>query len=220
VERKVVKLFKPFIGLLTMMGLFVLEPEAVTGAHFQLPFPPNLNICDYLVHVQIRGVHAQPGDEVGFFDRNGGLCGMAVVTTAEYVIAHLYGDEPATAEREGPLEGEPLTVRIWEAGRATEWKNGCIVLAAGAPLGYYTASVIPPVWSSGMGYVLHIEAPPPADLNGDCDITIADAILSLRIISAVSEPSVSPTWAGVDGNRQIGLREAVYILQTVAGIRR
>lgn len=214
-----VRPIQSFIFILIVTGLLAIEPGSATGAHFQRPFPPNMNICDYLVKANIRGVHAQPGDEVGFFDRNGVLCGTAVVTAAEYVIAHVYGDEPETAESEGPREGDPLTVRVWEAGRATEWKNGCIVLAAGVPLGQYAASAIPPVWSSGMGYVLHIDAPPPADLNGDCDITIADAILSLRIISAVSEPSVSPTWAGVDGNRQIGLREAVYILQKVAGIR-
>lgn len=210
------KFIKSLICLLIAMGFFALKPDAARGAHFQLPFSPGPKVCDFLGSIKILGIGAEAGDEVGFFDRNGVLYGTGMFSTAgQYGYVHVYG-----AEGEGLKEGDPLTVRVWEAGRLMEWKNGCVVLTAGEPRGNSISSPIPPVWNFNMGYVLNIDTQTlPADVNGDCDITLADAILSLRIVSAVSEPVVSPAAAGIDGDQRIGLPEAIYILQKVAGIR-
>ena len=60
----------------------------------------------------------------------------------------------------------------------------------------------------------------PGDVNADGDVTLADAILVLQIISGmdVSHASVM-LMADVNGDGRIGLEEAIYILQKLAGLR-
>jgi len=63
------------------------------------------------------------------------------------------------------------------------------------------------------------------DINGDGQVTLADAVLSLsvQIRKAVGNGGIRSDYAasGVDvgGNRKIGLEETIYILQEVAEIR-
>ncbi len=56
------------------------------------------------------------------------------------------------------------------------------------------------------------------DLNGDKEISIADAIMALQIISGIT-PSVPIHGADVNGDGKIGLSETIYILQKVGGTR-
>jgi len=56
------------------------------------------------------------------------------------------------------------------------------------------------------------------DLDGDNLITIADAILALKIMSNYSDQIVSIE-SDVNNDKKIGLADAIYILQTVSKIR-
>jgi Matrixin/Divergent InlB B-repeat domain/Dockerin type I domain len=57
------------------------------------------------------------------------------------------------------------------------------------------------------------------DVNGDGDITLADAILSLQVISGKTPAQAVNKAADVNGDGEIGLPEVLYILQRAAGAR-
>jgi hypothetical protein len=56
------------------------------------------------------------------------------------------------------------------------------------------------------------------DTNNDWNITLADAIVALQIVTGLSPPNVNKS-ADVDSDGRIGLAEVIYILQKVAGLR-
>ena len=58
------------------------------------------------------------------------------------------------------------------------------------------------------------------DINGDGTVDLADAVLVLKIVSALDTPGAEIV-AGkdVNGDERIGLEEAIYILQVLADIR-
>jgi hypothetical protein len=59
------------------------------------------------------------------------------------------------------------------------------------------------------------------DVNGDGQINLADAVLSLQIISRLTSSESESIYkqADVDGNQKIGLEEVIYILQKISGLR-
>jgi hypothetical protein len=65
----------------------------------------------------------------------------------------------------------------------------------------------------------------PGDINGDGDVTLADAILALQITAGVTpatgviQAGYIPTSGDANTDNKIGITEAIYILQTVAGMR-
>jgi hypothetical protein len=56
------------------------------------------------------------------------------------------------------------------------------------------------------------------DLNGNGPADLADAILALKIVGDMA-PAAGDVKADVNGDGKIGLQEAIYILQDVAGLR-
>ena len=60
----------------------------------------------------------------------------------------------------------------------------------------------------------------PGDVNGDKNVTLADAILALKIACGVdvSGETISLS-ADVNEDGKIGLAEVIYIMQRVAGLR-
>jgi hypothetical protein len=57
------------------------------------------------------------------------------------------------------------------------------------------------------------------DINKDGRIDLADLILALQVASRTTPASTINNHAAVNGDGMIGLREAIYILQKVAGMR-
>jgi hypothetical protein len=61
------------------------------------------------------------------------------------------------------------------------------------------------------------------DLNGDTYVDLADAILAIQVMTVQSPAAVRNDYrtSGIDvnGDGRIGLQEAIYILQKVAGMR-
>jgi hypothetical protein len=57
------------------------------------------------------------------------------------------------------------------------------------------------------------------DINKDGRINLADLILALQVASRTTPASTINNHAAVNGDGKIGLREAIYILQKVAGMR-
>ena len=56
------------------------------------------------------------------------------------------------------------------------------------------------------------------DLNQDGHTNLADLLIALKVTAGMNERLASPD-ADTDGDKKIGLEEAVHILQVVAGIR-
>ena len=62
-----------------------------------------------------------------------------------------------------------------------------------------------------------ITNPSCGNLNGDTFLDLADAIIALRVSAGIN---VSLSLSGdVNGDGKIGMEEAIYILQSVAGLR-
>ncbi|MCE5266107.1 MAG: C10 family peptidase [Deltaproteobacteria bacterium] len=60
----------------------------------------------------------------------------------------------------------------------------------------------------------------PGDVNGDGSVTLADAVLVMRMLSGRGVSAETILTAGdANGDRKIGLAEALFILQGVAGLR-
>jgi hypothetical protein len=63
----------------------------------------------------------------------------------------------------------------------------------------------------------------PCDLNGDGEVTMADAIIALQIMAGIQSPGLRSDYAtsgaAVNGYGKIGQAELIYILQKVARIR-
>ena len=59
------------------------------------------------------------------------------------------------------------------------------------------------------------------DVNGDGDIDLTDAILTLQITSCIYLPHQTyvTIYADVNDDHKIGTEEAIYILQKAAGLR-
>ena len=72
----------------------------------------------------------------------------------------------------------------------------------------------------GNGVILGgIRAGYKGDFDGDGDVGLADAILSLQVLVRL-QPSLSVRkQADVNGDRKIGLPDAIYILQKVSALR-
>jgi len=57
------------------------------------------------------------------------------------------------------------------------------------------------------------------DVNGDCVVTMADAISALRLITGIDELGPSSKEAEVNGDGKIGFEELIWILQSISGSR-
>ncbi len=55
------------------------------------------------------------------------------------------------------------------------------------------------------------------DLDGDGYVTLADAIIVLRIIAGINPPAF--LFTDVNSDNRIGTEEVIYVLQFVAGLR-
>lgn len=64
-----------------------------------------------------------------------------------------------------------------------------------------------------------LETTVKGDLNNDGKVDLADAILAARVLSGMIPVGAVSMEADTDGDFKIGLPEAIYILQKVAGIR-
>ncbi len=70
------------------------------------------------------------------------------------------------------------------------------------------------------GVVNFIENDARGDINGDTKVDLADAILALKVLTGSTLRSETINWEGeVNGDKLIGLEEAVYIVQKVSEIR-
>ena len=59
----------------------------------------------------------------------------------------------------------------------------------------------------------------PGDVNGDNDVNLVDAIITLQLNSGYESSSILYPESDIGGDGKLGLEEAVYGLQVVAGIR-
>jgi len=60
----------------------------------------------------------------------------------------------------------------------------------------------------------------PGDVNGDRAVTLADAVLALKVVAGMNTSGATVNkGADVNGDGKIGMAEAVYILQKAAGLR-
>jgi hypothetical protein len=61
----------------------------------------------------------------------------------------------------------------------------------------------------------------PGDLDRDEDCNLADAIIGLQVLTGQNPASLRKDFtisvADIDGNKQVGSEEVIYILRTVAG---
>ncbi|MBN2060196.1 MAG: hypothetical protein JW882_07240, partial [Deltaproteobacteria bacterium] len=66
---------------------------------------------------------------------------------------------------------------------------------------------------------VHLGTIVAADINGDGNVDLIDAILALQISSGISGSHGIYNQADVNDDSRIGLGEGVYILQKISGLR-
>ena len=70
---------------------------------------------------KIEGVDTEVGDEVGIFVGNDCFGGYKVDTPGWYGFLPVYGDDPATPEKDGADFGDILTIKIWDNSGEVEY---------------------------------------------------------------------------------------------------
>jgi len=88
-----------------------------------IPTPTSMDIYG----VATIGMHSvEVNDEIAVFDSEGKLCGLAIVDTAgEFGPLHIYRDDETTADiKEGPVEGESLTIMFYDFSEDKAFEAG------------------------------------------------------------------------------------------------
>lgn len=78
---------------------------------------------NYIIVVQsatINGLELQSGDEIGVFTPAGLCVGASVVQQANDIPLTAWQDDSFTSERDGYLDGEAITFRVWDVSSQTE----------------------------------------------------------------------------------------------------
>jgi hypothetical protein len=68
---------------------------------------------------------------------------------------------------------------------------------------------------SGLAFIYFI-GPLPGDINADGEVTLADAVICLKILTETPIGESFTAAADADGNKQIGLADAVFVLNMLA----
>ena len=103
-------------------------------AHFQPVYigNPYLAMNIYLTVVNIDGVTAEVGDEIGIFD--GDICVGAKTLTGpigQYLAMVAATDDPTTPEKDGFTPGNPISYRLWDYSTQSEITNVSTVYTQG-----------------------------------------------------------------------------------------
>jgi len=111
----------------------VAAPET-NPTHFQPVYigNPYLAMNIYLTVVNIDGVTAEVGDEIGIFD--GDICVGAKVITSPidlYLALVAATDDPTTSEKDGFTPGNPISYRLWDYSTQSEITNVSTVYTQG-----------------------------------------------------------------------------------------
>ena len=107
-----------------------------------------------------------------------------------------------------------LPVGLFEQGSICRYK--IITRRESITAGSYDNISISPADLSDMPCIINPVM--PGDINSDCEITLADAILALKVIAGLNPEGVNIN-ADVNGDGKIGLQDVLYIMQKIAGIR-
>jgi hypothetical protein len=121
------------ILLLCNIQFMVAAPET-NPTHFQPVYigNPYLAMNIYLTVVNIDGVTAEVGDEIGIFD--GDICVGAKVITSPidlYLALVAATDDPTTSEKDGFTPGNPISYRLWDYSTQSEITNVSTVYTQG-----------------------------------------------------------------------------------------
>jgi len=161
-----------------------------------------------------------------------------VHTTAEYVLS----DTGITASGEiTDVGGDAVSIygfvyakhpepTVWDMALAFAWDTA-LPIATGkkfsgsvsslCPGTYYIRSYAHNTFGTAYGeeFSFTVRALSSGDLNSDSYVDLADVILILRVLSGVPVNEIVSFSADVSGDCRIGIEEAVYILQKIAGLR-
>ena len=166
------------------------------------------------------------------------LCGSDVPKNGEHVLEITNGDKKTsvaftvtggvaadatpvvTGVAEGGVYEEPVTVN-WDVGEAT--LNG-VAVEAGVVVeepGEYVLEVVNGTKSVIVRFEIKAVAPPPevkrGDMDGDNEITVADALRALRIAAKLVAPTDNDAATGdIDRDGDITVADALKILRVAA----
>ena len=128
------KIRKCLLILLLCNIQFMIAAPETEPAHFQPVYigNPYLAMNIYLTVVNIDGVTAEVGDEIGIFD--GDICVGAKVITGpigQYLALVAATDDPTTSEKDGFTPGNPISYRLWDYSTQSEITNVSTVYTQG-----------------------------------------------------------------------------------------
>ena len=128
------KIRKCLLILLLCNIQFMIAAPETEPAHFQPVYigNPYLAMNIYLTVVNIDGVTAEVGDEIGIFD--GDICVGAKVITSPidlYLALVAATDDPTTSEKDGFTPGNPISYRLWDYSTQSEITNVSTVYTQG-----------------------------------------------------------------------------------------
>jgi uncharacterized repeat protein (TIGR02543 family) len=104
-------------------------PKEVTGnftlvGRYFSPFGKTPNPCSFYGTIQINGIDADVGDEIGAFDPDGVCCGAFKIeeNPGIYGYMEVYGDDTTTPSiDEGAVSGDTITFKIWDESEQREY---------------------------------------------------------------------------------------------------
>lgn len=216
--------FKSFaswaMGVFLMILISVALP--VYAQYFPTPAQTMTN-CVYVGALEISGAPAENGrDEVGVFidDGEGGEilvgAGLMGAVLPEYYYVTVYGDDPTTPDKDGAEAGDTLIFKVWDGSTREVQTVAPSRMTYSAYTGL-TQPAIPPTWHDGHTYgLLNISTVKKGDVDGNGNIELKDALIALKLVTAMDDPGSCDLGADLNGDGRIGLQEAVFVLWTVS----
>lgn len=117
------------LTIATPLALWTATLSADGPTHFVGAHTSSQCLFVYGTNITIKGLPAQPGDEVAVFAQSGVLCGATVVKQAGiYPAVSVYADDPMTPAVDGARPNEALTFRVWDASENTEYAQDDILV--------------------------------------------------------------------------------------------
>ncbi len=109
----------------TIVDFGLVPPKSAPAKRFNHanPFVPSWNAVNKTGEqhiISVSGMAVLPNDIVGVFDNQGLCCGISANNEGAVMPLVIYGDDITTAAKDGLIQGEMMTFRIFRDGKETE----------------------------------------------------------------------------------------------------
>ncbi len=180
----------------------------------------------YLSGAKLNGANLEPDDEIVISDgdRRVGVFKLSQTLTDSNKMNNYLTAWKTLEDGPGYAAGNPYTLRCWDASAGAEFAEFKVIRDTSYS-DAYTGDVFP---EGEVPYSVvrlefsgeAIKPPCPCDPDNDHEITLADAVIALKVVCGLNAGTFTFTDnMDVDGDKKIGLAELICILKDISDMK-